>query len=90
MSITAHDKFAEVSALRVSGLLGASPSPDEVKSLFKNLDANNDGVVDAAELKKGLADNGVGDEEIAAMFRQADVDGDGKVDVNEFLQHING
>ena len=64
---------------------------DKAAALFRNFDANADGVLDLNEfamvMDKLCAITGASyaQEQIAAMFRQADLDASGVIDFNEFL-----
>ena len=59
-----------------------------IPEAFKEFDKNNDGVIDAAELKlvlKGLGQE-VTDETVEEMIREVDVNGDGNIDYKEFIR----
>jgi len=59
-----------------------------VEAAFKKFDSNNDGAIDANEMKAGLTNSGVllTDQEIETIFAVADCDGDGEVSLEEFVQ----
>lgn len=76
------------SALRGAGLLSKTPSPEEMVSVFKRMDKNADGFVDAAELQDHLKSIGVSDEAIEKMIKNADINGDGTIGQEEFMEHV--
>ena len=63
-------------------------SAAEVKTAFRQFDANGDGQLDRNEFKQLLASSGkkVSDQEAMALFSQGDLDGDGVIDIQEFVK----
>ena len=61
-------------------------SKSEVEAAFKRFDSNNDGAIDANEMKNGLKSSGISmtDQEVETIFAVADLDGDGEVTMAEF------
>ena len=74
-------------SLKKGAVVGGRKVKGEViPEAFKEFDKNNDGVIDAAELKlvlKGLGQE-VTDETVEEMIREVDVNGDGNIDYKEF------
>ena len=63
-------------------------SAADVKTAFRQFDANGDGQLDRNEFKQLLASSGkkVSDQEAMALFSQGDLDGDGVIDIQEFVK----
>ncbi|KAH6758445.1 hypothetical protein C2S51_018680 [Perilla frutescens var. frutescens] len=69
----------------------AEPSLDEVREAFRMFDQNNDGFVDAEELKKvmnSLGLVGLSEQECKRMIMVFDDDGDGRISFGEFVKLI--
>ncbi|KAL8529570.1 hypothetical protein ACS0TY_006843 [Phlomoides rotata] len=67
------------------------PSLDEVREAFGVFDENNDGFVDAKELKRvmsSLGMEGLSEQECMRMITAFDDDGDGRIDFGEFVKLI--
>lgn len=60
--------------------------PNFPEKRFKNLDANQDGVLEAGELPTPAKDTGAPGEAMRARMQQADRDQDGRVSAQEFAQ----
>jgi calcium-dependent protein kinase len=80
----AHSKLKKLALKAIAGTMGSQQIKD-LQTAFKDLDADGDGLLTAAELKKGLAKAGVPDKEIDEIYASMDVDGGGTVDYEEFL-----
>nr|XP_057905734.1 parvalbumin 6 [Doryrhamphus excisus] len=77
-----HKKFFEMIGLK-------NKSSEDVKKVFKVMDADNSGYIEEEELKfvlKGFAKDGrdLTDKETKTFLHAADKDGDGKIGVDEF------
>lgn len=61
---------------------------EELKQVFKKLDANGDGKISAAELRSAMGRLGQAatEEEVKRMIKEADADGDGFIDLQEFME----
>ena len=66
---------------RITKLKHILNSKQKVETAFKKFDSNNDGAIDAGEMKAGLKSSGVSmtDQEVETIFAVADLDGDGQV-----------
>ena len=66
---------------RITKLKHILNSKQKVETAFKTFDSNNDGAIDAGEMKRGLKNSGVSmtDQEVETIFAVADLDGDGEV-----------
>ncbi|BDA49691.1 Calcium-binding mitochondrial carrier protein SCaMC-1 [Coccomyxa sp. Obi] len=64
--------------------------PDDIYSIFDNLDTNRDGKLDQQEIKKALRQLGLPPTEgyVNDIFRQYDTDGDGAVNESEFRHYV--
>jgi hypothetical protein len=62
----------------------------QVYALFKELDTNNDGIIDTKELRKGLKAFGYSltDAEVEQLMRRMDLNQDGKVDFSELAASL--
>ncbi|XP_065179310.1 mitochondrial adenyl nucleotide antiporter SLC25A24-B-like [Sycon ciliatum] len=62
----------------------------EIEELFKKLDVNNDGVLDADELKQGLQKLGhkTNTKEVERLLGRVDSDGNQQVDIREFIKYV--
>ncbi|XP_014787760.1 neo-calmodulin [Octopus bimaculoides] len=60
----------------------------EVTDAFKVFDKDDDGFIDASELRHVMVTLGekLSDKEVADMIREADVDGDGQINYQEFIR----
>ncbi|XP_073350561.1 parvalbumin 6 [Pagrus major] len=81
-----YNKFFDMVGLKAK-------SSDDVKKVFKVLDADNSGFIEEEELKfvlKGFAKDGrdLTDKETKAFLQAADKDGDGKIGVDEFVSLV--
>merc|ERR1711916_381951 len=65
---------------------------DDCRDAFDLFDADNDGNIDASELKLAMTALGFQptDEEVEEMISNADLNGDGVVDFDEFLEMATG
>ena len=85
-------KYTQSSASSVSSSSSSCSvsfsSAAEVKTAFRQFDANGDGQLDRNEFKQLLASSGkkVSDQEAMALFSQGDLDGDGVIDIQEFVK----
>lgn len=63
---------------------------EQVRTLFKQWDLNNDGGVTVSELKRIInrLDPNFPDQDLSRMFNAADLNHDGKIDVDEFITWI--
>ena len=62
-----------------------------LKRVFRDMDANDDGVLTKKEVRKALAESGVlGDDkrDLADVFEAMDLDGDGRVDYEEMIDFL--
>ncbi|KAL1551040.1 putative calcium-binding protein CML46 [Salvia divinorum] len=68
------------------------PSFDEIKETFSVFDADNDGFIDACDLRRVVSNLGVKEsydlEEYKRMIRAYDINGDGLIDFQEFLKFM--
>ena len=72
---------------RITKLKHILNSKQKVETAFKKFDSNNDGAIDAGEMKTGLRSSGVNmtDQEVETVFAVADLDGDGEVSFGKIL-----
>ena len=58
--------------------------------IFKELDADGSGEIDAEELQAGLGKLGLpsSDEYVSDIFTQYDMDGSGRIDEQEFRNYV--
>merc|ERR1719458_680645 len=77
---------------RITKLKHILNSKQKVETAFKTFDSNNDGAIDAGEMKAGLKSSGVSmtDQEVETIFAVADLDGDGQVSLGEFTALLCG
>merc|ERR1711899_207821 len=77
---------------RITKLKHILNSKQKVETAFKKFDSNNDGAIDAGEMKTGLRSSGVNmtDQEVETVFAVADLDGDGEVSIQEFTALLCG
>merc|ERR1719458_742056 len=77
---------------RITKLKHILNSKQKVETAFKTFDSNNDGAIDAGEMKRGLKNSGVSmtDQEVETIFAVADLDGDGEVSLAEFTSLLCG
>mmetsp|Transcript_14099 Transcript_14099/g.38601 ORF Transcript_14099/g.38601 Transcript_14099/m.38601 type:complete len:172 (+) Transcript_14099:185-700(+) len=63
---------------------------ENVKAVFKQFDSNNDGVINASELKELFAVLGenMSDVEVAALVKAFDKNGDGILNYDEFIEWV--
>ena len=63
-----------------------------MKEAFEVFDTDNNGFIDAEELKAIMVALGeqVSDEEVQGMIQEADSDGDGMIDYDEFAKMMSG
>ncbi|XP_047961628.1 probable calcium-binding protein CML46 [Salvia hispanica] len=68
------------------------PSFDEIKETFSIFDADNDGFIDACDLRRIVTNLGVKEsydlEEYKRMIKSYDINGDGLIDFQEFLKFM--
>ncbi len=66
-------------------------SEEEIRTQFRALDKDGNGLVSAEEIREVLTSLGdkLSDEEVDEMIRDVDQDGDGQVNFEEFLAHMN-
>ena len=78
----------DVKAISGGNLKSAAAAADDVKAIFRLIDKDKSGSIDAAELRAAVADAFPGADftnaEFAAMFDEADVDHNGSIDFDEF------
>lgn len=72
-------------ALKAIAKQSGSQQIKDLVTAFKELDADGDGHLTVAELKKGLAKAGVPQPEIDAIYNAMDTDGNGKINYEEFI-----
>jgi Ca2+-binding EF-hand superfamily protein len=65
-----------------SQLLNAASASERHASMFKKLDTNGDGKIDASELQAAQPKDGKG-KDAAAIMKEADTNGDGSIDSSE-------
>ncbi|KAM5570785.1 putative calcium-binding protein CML46 [Rosa sericea] len=73
----------------MADLLEEEPSLEEVKEAFHLFDENNDGFIDAGEIKKVLHVLGfvqASESECKRMIKSFDHNGDGRIDFEEFVK----
>jgi Ca2+-binding EF-hand superfamily protein len=80
--------FDEFANLMASHIKTQAEMENELKQSFKVFDSNNDGYINASELRKMMAVMGekLTDAEADALIRTWDKDGDGRIDYNEFVK----
>merc|ERR1719228_1986276 len=73
---------------RIGKLKKILDTKQKVENAFNKFDSNNDGAIDAGEMKAGIkgADIDITDQEVETIFAVADIDGDGQVSLPEFVQ----
>lgn len=89
----AMNQFKKVALRVIAGCL----SEEEImglKSMFKNMDADNNGTITLEELKQGLSKQGtkLSEYEVKQLMEAADADGNGTIDYDEFItatMHLN-
>ncbi|XP_074656024.1 neo-calmodulin-like isoform X2 [Tubulanus polymorphus] len=61
---------------------------EEMREAFKVFDRDNDGFIDAQELRFTMNNLGqpLSDEDVKAMIKEADIDGDGRINYEEFIK----
>ena len=61
----------------------------DLPELFRRMDHDGNGTLDAAEFRAGIAEDGAMDEaHIKALFKEIDVDGDGTISLHEMEQFL--
>ncbi|CAN6578152.1 unnamed protein product [Malus baccata var. baccata] len=73
----------------IANLFEEVPSMEEVKEAFRVFDENEDGFIDAGEVKKVLSVLGfveASEVECQRMIKSFDDDGDGRIDFDEFVK----
>lgn len=64
---------------------------ENIKEIFRNADANGDGVISEDELKSLFRElDDWSDEEFAVLFQSVDKNGDGKIQTQEFVDWVMG
>mmetsp|Transcript_17101 Transcript_17101/g.42421 ORF Transcript_17101/g.42421 Transcript_17101/m.42421 type:complete len:532 (-) Transcript_17101:353-1948(-) len=74
-------------ALTVIATQITDDSVKQLRELFTQLDADNDGTLSVEEITEGMAQAGLQDskQELEELLKQIDSDGSGKIDYSEFL-----
>lgn len=62
---------------------------ERFREVFRKFDTNNNGVIDAGELKEGLKELGkiFSDEDVTEIMKEADLDQNGVIDEEEFAKY---
>ncbi|BFZ11794.1 hypothetical protein BsWGS_14833 [Bradybaena similaris] len=79
-----------VDCVNKKGMKTEEQEAEEVRAAFKIFDANGDGFITAAELRRIVTSMGerLTEEEADAMIKKADQNGDGRINYEEFAQII--
>nr|KAF6269243.1 calcium binding protein 5 [Pipistrellus kuhlii] len=88
----AFEDFVELMAPKLLAETAGMIGLQELRDAFKEFDANGDGAITLAELRRALQ-RLLGEElsprELAQVVREADVNGDGTVDFEEFVKMMS-
>lgn len=79
----AEDASVERSRRRQRGADAEARRREDMRTAFRAFDVNNDGFIDASELRATMSDltgDSLTDDDVEAMIRSADKNGDGRID----------
>jgi EF-hand domain pair len=86
----AEDASVERSRRRQRGTDADARRREDMRTAFRAFDVNNDGFIDASELRSTMSDltgDSLTDDDVEAMIRSADKNGDGRIDYEGL--HLN-